>query len=191
MTGLLGVDRILHLWNVQSLDIFSSLCVCLHFLGFCCHQGTWIYLKKKKQKKGIFIYLACGPWCKQTVITSVSTGSCYITVIICDVMVCVCVCVSESVSVCEEFITVSAWTAAMRISRKTVKKVKSDSLPLQTSSAWNSLPHPPPSSPTFPALHRGGPRCHGDLIAQFSPFPLDPLFDEILPILACLCTDVL
>lgn len=149
------------------LRYFSLFCVCLLFLVlWSCHQGTWI---------SKCIYLACGCWCKRVVITSVSTRSCYITVIICDVMVCVWVCVKSSL----------LWVLGPQPSEspKTIK-VKSDSL------HFRPLHHETPSH--IPLMLYTAEVLVAMVITSLNSVPLHSTpFDETLPIPACLCTDVL
>lgn len=164
---LLGVDT-----NLPSLKcaIFSLLCVCLHFC-FC------VAAIREHEFLSICIYLAGGHWCKRVVITSVSTRSCYITVIICDVMVCV------SVRVCVK--SSLLWVLGLRPweSPETIK-VKSDSL------HFRPLQHETPSH--TPLMLYTAEVLVAMVISSPNsvPFHSTP-FDEILPILACLCTDVL
>lgn len=119
----------------------------------------------------VFI-LACWHWCKPGVITSVSARSCYISVVTRDVMGC------ECERVCERVKSSLMWALGPRprespesTQKKMRKKISRERfLPL-----WGHFSVKLP--PTFPrAPHHGGPRCHGDLIAQFSPSSLDPFW---------------
>lgn len=110
-----------------------------------------LFKGRGKKKKGIFIYLACGRWCKQTVITSVSAGSCYITVIICDVMVCVCVwawvckCVWR-VHYCE---CLDRGHENLPKNRKKWRAIPSYFRPLQHETPSHIPPPPPPPPPSL------------------------------------------
>lgn len=144
-------------WNVQSF----SLVPCTYFLfallpssarnmDFCVYL-FWLADTDVSSVRKVLLYKCCYPWCNG-------------------------VWVWARVRACEEFINVGAWTAATRISWKHVKKKwekkisRERFLPL-----WGHFSVKLP--PTFPrAPHHGGPRCHGDLIAQFSPSSLDPFW---------------
>lgn len=115
----------------------------------------------------MFIYLTCERWCKHAVITFASTRPCYITVIICDVMLCVrerCVCECEKSSVLRVF-GPRPWGSPRNVI------VKSDSLHFT----------PQPTLTSCSALQR-------------SPFPwwsCNPLDPFLMESWLCLYTDVL
>ena len=65
----------------------------------------------------------------------------------------------------KEFITVSVWTEAMRISQESTSEERFPAL--QTTSVLRLCPLSPP------AFRCTAPRCHGNSVAQFARSPLD------------------